>query len=148
METQNVSAQIYFKQLPEDPMAGKFGCNETGPNLSTCVNDEKTDTNIEGAFQSQLDLSEYYKSPGVFNTMKKTFMDKTMEGANTPIEQEVSENIPQPKIITPKIVPSGPVLPTKSSFTSKSNFGSSGNNLVLYAIIAIILLMLFIYLKN
>ena len=125
METQNVSAQIYFKQLPPDP---------TNPN----------DTNIEGAFQSQLDLSEYYKSPGVFTTMKKTYMDQTMEGSES-IEETLPPELISPQIPTPKLVPSGPQLPTASS---KSYFGSSTTTNYYFLIIGIILLMLFIYLKK
>jgi hypothetical protein len=148
METQNVSAQLYFKQLPEDPSSGKFGCSETGNVLSTCVNDLQTDTQIENAFQSQLNLSEYYKSPFVFNTMKKDYMDQTMEGSNTPVPQEVNGNIPPPPIPTPMMVPSGP----RDFLNKKSTFGNSSNNdmlilFILFIIIAVILYALFVLKK-
>jgi hypothetical protein len=159
METQNVSAQLYFKQLPEDPSAGKFGCNETGAVLSTCVNDLQTDAQIENAFQSQLNLSEYYKSPFVFNTMKKDYMDKTMEGSNTPVPQEVNGNIPPPPIPTAPMTTVGPrdflnKLIQKSTFagkkpSGKSRFGSNDNNsLLLFVLFGIIAVILFIILKK
>jgi hypothetical protein len=147
METQNVSAQLYFKQLPEDPSSGKFGCSETGNVLSTCVNDVQTDAQIETAFQSQLDLSEYYKSPYVFDTMKRDYMDKTMEGENTPVPQEVDANVPPKPIPTPMMIPSGPrdFLNKKSSFTgkSKSFFGaeSKNNNLSIFFILFLIMIV-------
>jgi hypothetical protein len=81
METQNVSAQLFTKQLPDDSRATSYGCqndfNTTG--LTTCVDPVLSDAALENAFQKQLDLTEYYKSPMVFDTMKRHFMDQTME---------------------------------------------------------------------
>lgn len=83
MNTQNVSAQLYVKQLTPDPQAGLYGCDsQTYPYLSTCIDNVETDANIENAFQKQLDLSEYYKSPEVFEVMKEKYSDRTMEGEN------------------------------------------------------------------
>ena len=148
METQNVSAQVYFKQLPSDPAAGQFGCNQTGDVLSTCVNDLNSDAQIENAFQSQLGLSEYYKSPGVFMAVKRDYMDQTMGtpppgtsapgGTSGPILQEPVTGSVQ---LAPKPVSS------KSSFgsssTSYSNFMWAG----LIIVIAFILFYL-IVIKN
>ena len=105
MDTQNVSAQLYFKQLPEDPSSASYNCQNTFPNLSTCVENVATDTQIENAFQKQLNLSEYYKSPEVFDTMKQTFMDRTMEHENVE-----SSGIPQPPKppSVPTVIPVGP----------------------------------------
>ena len=148
METQNVSAQLYFKQLPDDPSTGKFGCSETGDVLSTCVNDLQTDSQIENAFQSQLNLSEYYKSPFVFNSMKKDYMDKTMEGSNTPVPQEVDGNVPPKPIPTPPMTTVGPRDFLNNMIQGKSTFGSTPDNtliiFILFIIIAIILYMLFV----
>jgi hypothetical protein len=148
METQNVSAQLYFKQLPGDPSAGKFGCNETGDVLSTCVNDLQTDVQVENAFQSQLNLSEYYKSPFVFNSMKKDYMDKTMEGSNTPGPQESNGNVPPKPIPTPPATTVGPRDFLNNMINTKSTFGNTSNNtlilFILFIIIAVILYMLFI----
>ena len=143
--SQNVSAQLYFKQLPADPKTGQYGCSDTGAVLSTCVNDLDTDAQIENAFQKQLDLSEYYKSPGVFDSMKHDYMDKTMEGSNTPAKQEVTNNAPQLPPPTPLDIPSGPV----NFLQNKSSFGSTSNTLM-YLMIFIVLaaLFYFFYLKK
>ena len=170
METsQNVSAQIYFKQLPPDPKAGQFGCSDTGDLLSTCVDDFNTDFQIENAFQQQLDLSEYYKSPGIFETMKRDFMDKTMEGSNTPILQETDGNKPPPQTVTEKMIPSGPrdtlqnnIINPKSTFgasqprsptiNKKSTFGNTEtfmfNWIIVILIVILIAILLFVYLKK
>jgi hypothetical protein len=53
MENQNVSAQLYYEQLPDQG-------------------------SIEDAFQSQLDMSVHYKKPSVYNQFKKSYSDQTM----------------------------------------------------------------------
>jgi hypothetical protein len=142
METQNVSAQLYYKQLPADPASGQYGCFKTGDFLSTCATDNDTDANIENAFQSQLILSEYYKSPMVFNTMKQDYMDKTMEGSNTPQVHEQPYISQAPPVVTPVKIPVGP-----RDFLSKSNFGSSGGGIAILIFIILIIILVF-YLKT
>ncbi len=111
MDTQNVSAQLYFKQLPMDPNSGRYGCNSQGSQFeTTCVSDIISDANIENAFQSQFGLSEYYKTPGVFNAIKNAFMDRTLGG-----EMDQTENPPMKMEINP-----APPVPSQNS---KSNFG-------------------------
>jgi len=136
METQNVSAQLYFKQLPEDKSAASYNCQNTYPNLSTCVNNVETDTAIENAFVKQLKLSEYYKSPEVFEVMKRDFMDKTMEQENEPTEMVKSSVYPTPPPVAEKI----PVGPTDflNRFI-KEGFGSTG-----YLLLIIFLIVAFI----
>ena len=143
--TQNVSAQLYFKQLPAEDI--KFGCNNisgetlsTHEALSTCVNDIDSDKLIENAFQSQLNLSEYYKSPGVFNKMKENYMNKTMEGSATPEPQEVPKTtvpmVPVPQKITDAI-------------TSKSTFGSlSTPNMLLIALVVLLIVLGYFFFKR
>jgi hypothetical protein len=146
--TQNVSAQLYFKQLPEDPASGQYGCNQRqGSNiLSTCVNDLSTDTNIENAFQDQLNLSEYYKSPGVFEAMKKDYMSQTMEGQNVDSPQEINENKPAPVIYTPQKIPVGPNDFIQNALASgKESFGSNGDNNMLFITGLLILLAIVFY---
>ena len=138
MNTQNVSAQLYVKQLTPDPQAGLYGCDsQTYPYLSTCVDNVTTDANIENAFQQQLDLSEYYKSPEVFNVMKEKYSDRTMEGKNT--ESVNFTSLPEPKI-APTLIPVGPTdflkKMLKSSFGATSNIGST-----LIAILVLILVI-------
>ena len=132
MDTQNVSAQLYNKQLNIDSKDGKYGCKDTYPYLSTCVNDTESDNNIENAFQQQLDLSEYYKSPNVFNSIKDSYMDKTME--NETKEEPPQPEPPQPEPPQPpptvqqftpvrqRFTPSSPKKET-SYFGKKSRFG-------------------------
>jgi len=155
METsQNVSAQVYFKQLPNDPNAGNFGCNNKGDGiLSTCVNDVDTDKNIENAFQDQLDLSEYYKSPEVFDQMKKRYMDPTMENLNADQPQEVPKTV-VPMVPVPQKTPVGPTdfldkKISKSTFGgSKSNFGPFNNQMLLILLVLGILFFYFFVLKK
>jgi hypothetical protein len=141
MDTQNVSAQLYIKQLPQDAKEGMYGCDSaTYPYLSTCVDAVPTDANIENAFQEQLNLSEYYKSPDVFNTMKEEFMDRTMEGENEPVDKLPDIPPPPPKPIQP-MVPVGP-----TDFLNKyikSGFGSVSKKNV-YLIIALCIIIAFI----
>lgn len=138
METQNVSAQLYNKQLPSDQAAGNYNCEVTYPYLSTCVDDVKTDTQIENAFQDQLNLSEYYKSPGVFNAIKRDFMDQTMENENTPVAGVKPEPTPPP---VPVKIPVGP-----TDFLNKfikESFGSSDNISTILIILLIIAIIIF-----
>jgi hypothetical protein len=137
MENRNVSAQLYFKQLPEDTSAASYNCQNTYPNLSTCVNNVETDTSIENAFQDQLNLSEYYKSPEVFDTMKRDFMNKTMEYENEEKPIVNSSVYPEPPPV-PTVVPVGPTDFLKKFL--KEGFGSSGFGL--WQIILIILAVL------
>jgi hypothetical protein len=148
METQNVSAQLYFKQLPEDRDAASYNCQDTYPNLSTCVDNISTDAQIETAFQKQLNLSEYYKSPEVFDTMKREFTDQTMDGQNQPVSTEQ----PQPKPpAVPTVIPVGP-----TDFLNKfikESFGSTTKNvivlsLVVLFIIGVIILSIYLYYKE
>ena len=75
METQNISAQLFVKQLPQAQLASFDGA-KTDYNtnyLNTSVNYPESDRNIEDAFQKQLNLSDYYKSVQVFDKMKQIF---------------------------------------------------------------------------
>ena len=144
METQNVSAQLYFKQLPEDRDAASYNCQDTYPNLSTCVDNTSTDAQIETAFQKQLNLSEYYKSPEVFDTMKREFTDQTMDAQNTP----VSTAQPQPKPpAVPTVIPVGP-----TDFLNKfikESFGMSGGSraIIIVSCVLVAILLLYIFFK-
>jgi len=143
METRNVSAQLYFKQLPEDKSAASYNCQNTFPNLSTCVNNVETDRQLENAFQKQLDLSEIYKSPTIFNKMKEEFMDQTMEAENTPKEMITSSVYPTPPPVPTKI-PVGPTDFLKRYI--KEGFGSTGGDILLFVIaIVVIFIAYFLY---
>ena len=136
MDTRNVSAQLYFKQLPEDKLS--FNCENTFPNLSTCVNNVETDKQIENAFQKQLELSEMYKSPKIFNKIKEDFMDQTMEAENTPAEEP--KQTPEPPINVPTKIPVGP---TDFLFGFiKERFGSDGN--IMGMVITVLVLIIII----
>jgi hypothetical protein len=112
MDTQNVSAQLYFKQLPVDPNA-------------TSV---QSDAEIENAFQKQLNLASYYKTPGVFNEIKNKYIDKTIGYLQVP-------DTATPDVPVAQSIPANP-------WTSKSTFGSS--KLSTLQIIGIILLILLV----
>ena len=117
MEPQNVSAQLYHNQLPN----------------VLASNDQESDQVIENAFQSQLNLSEYYKSPAVFESMKQEYTSKTMEPQELQQEAQEIQEPPTKEIITPQLF-------------NKSNFGGGGS-LIVFIILAI-LAILFFYLKN
>jgi hypothetical protein len=134
MDTQNVSAQLYNKQLPSDKGAGNYNCQVVYPYLSTCVDDVKSDSQIENAFQDQLNLSEYYKSPGVFDAVKRDFMNQAMENENTPVAGI-------------KPIPSPPPVPAKirvgpTDFLNKFIKESFGNSTSIIVVIIIIVLLL------
>jgi hypothetical protein len=140
MDTQNVSAQLYMKQLPYDGAQGRYNCEDIPGNvLSTCIDGQLSDEQIENAFQKQLNLSEYYKSPMVFETVKQDFMDRTMESQNIPTNDYIQE---EPSI--PSVDYNIPVGPTDflRRFT-KEGFGGSSFIIiaVIVAVIAIILML-------
>jgi len=127
METQNVSAQVYKKQLP-DQFDGQFGCMYTDPFLSTCVQDVSSDKSIEDAFQKQLDLSLYYKNKKVFDSMKQEYMSQTMEGKNEQPEPEIKRmpvmsKLPANPTVGPRDFLQNMIGSSKSSFGS-TNYGS------------------------
>jgi hypothetical protein len=131
METQNVSAQLYFKQLPQENLS--FCDNPGSEYLSTCVNNVATDVQLENTFQKQLDLSEIFKSPEMFEKIKKNFSDQTME-------EQVSENpVQQPE--PPSI--ESPFPPAANLF-SKETFGDMDSNPVLKWMCVIIIFIVFI----
>lgn len=136
MDAQNVSAQLYFKQMPEDKSAASYNCQDTFPNLSTCVGNTKSDMEIENAFQQQLDLSEYYKSPLVFESVKKEFMEPTIEYENKPVNEYVRK-LPDPPSI-PVNIPVGPEDFLKKNI--KEGFGKKEINI---AVVALLLAILF-----
>jgi hypothetical protein len=143
METQNVSAQLYYRQLPYDTAASSYNCQNTYPNLSTCVNNTSTDAQIENAYQKQLNLTEYYKSPEVFQTMKEEFTDQTMEAENKPVS-----DLPVPP--TPPSVPVNvPVGPRDflQRFI-KEGFGGAGITLIVFTTIVLALALWLIFRKN
>ena len=130
MDTQNISAQIFTKQLPPDARASYYGCkndlniNPNTNHLTTCVDYIQTDKNIENAFQKQMDLADYYKSKSIFNSMKKQFQDQTMEGMNATDEVRFPPVEPE-KTISEKILPVGPRDTMFSSILSKEFFGKN-----------------------
>jgi hypothetical protein len=140
METQNVSAQLYKKQLPEQ-FDGNFGCMDTGSYLSTCVKDISSDVSIEDAFQKQLDLSLYYKNKKVYDAMKNDFMSQTMEGKNNKEETKpVVQQMPVMSVPTPAGPVVGPRDFLQNMIINKSSFGSSGATMM-YIFIFILIVM-------
>jgi hypothetical protein len=138
MDTQNVSAQLYFKQLPVDNSAASYNCQDTFPNLSTCVNNVETDAQIENAYQEQLNLSEIYKSPVIFNEVKKKYMDETMEAENKPVSSEKAQPLP------PSVAVKIPVGPEDflRRFV-KESFGSTSNTIIIVVVVVVLVVLLF-----
>ena len=149
-EVQNVSAQLFTKQLPPDAKATYYGCKNDmlTKELTTCVDYIDSDAQIENAFQKQLSLSDYYKGRSVFETMKNDFMDQTMEHQNKPTETLFA--LEQPKITssaTP-IVPVGPRDKLINSIKSKSFFGKSGNSNMILILIVLAIFIITLFLIN
>ena len=144
-ETQNVSAQIFTKQLPPSEKATYYGCKNDylTDNLTTCVNYNDSDTAIENAFQKQLSLSDYYKGRSVFETIKRDFMDQTMEKTTEetrfPPEQEPELSQAKPII---------PVGPRDKLFESISFFGPSSGNVLITVGIIFLAMMILIKIKK
>ena len=134
--TQNISAQLFVKELPTTSTANFNGCKQDfrSPYLTTCVNEIDSDKLIEDAFQKQLSLTEYYKSPYVFDTLKRDYMSKTIEGK---FETEQVNLEPQP--ITGE---TGAEPNTAKDFvkTGKESFGSMDNNCIFTILVAAILI--------
>ena len=123
MDTQNVSAQLYFKQLPVDPNA----------------NEVQSDAEIETAFQKQLDLSEFYKSPEVFEAVKRDFMDQTMEGKEQPLV-EIKSPMKEP----PSVPLNTNVGPTDFLYRYiKEGFGSNATSIIIFLIVIGIVVSIF-----
>ena len=144
--TQNISAQLFVKELPAANRADFTGCKQDfdSPNFTTCVNNVDSDVAVENAFQSQLSLSEYYKSPQVFNTIKNNYMSQTIEGH---FETEQVNLTPQ-RSMPPEVSSATMNADLKTVFKGKESFGniSSANTLLL--IIAAIAIGIFIYKKK
>jgi len=139
MEVQNISAQVFNKQLPLEQKASYYGCKNDIPMsnmeyLTTCVDPNDSDALIENAYQNQMDLSDYYKSNQIFHKMRQEYTDKTM-GEMPQVNQVNTE--PTKTVQEPV-----PVLNTiKESFGSTSS-GPSGLMifLIIFAIIIIALM--------
>jgi len=158
METQNISAQLFVKQLPQAQLASFDGARTdyNTNHLTTSVNYPDSDRNIEEAFQKQLDLSDYYKSVQVFDKMKQVF--DTNEGtfnttATIPVDRDLKKNL-----FSNNILPVGPrdsvynepndslVNKAKESFGnvnrhSKESFGKGDSNYWIWIIIAVVVVI-------
>jgi hypothetical protein len=104
--TQNISAQLFVKELPPSSRADYMSCKNdfTSNYFRTDVEDIPSDAAVENAFQKQLSLSEYYKSPYVFDTMKRDYMSKTTDGCFESQEESASRSTTTiPAIIAPVV---------------------------------------------
>jgi len=146
--SQNIGAQLFAKELPGAFRADFTGCKQdfSSDAFTTCVNYPESDADIENAFQKQLNLSEYYKSPQVFETLKQNYMMKTMdshfetEPVNlNPTVDEVSEAKPDLSSMVQQDI-------KDSGLFTKSSFGAMGSSNII--ILAIVLAILFYFFKN
>jgi len=153
MEITNISAQLFNKQLPPDERASYYGCNNDmlTTHLTTCVPYISSDDQIEGTFQKQLDLSDYYKGRSVFEEIKKDFMNRVMGNENVPNVDNFP--IKEPKI-TSEAIEVIPVGPRDNLFNSisKEFFGAGGSskglNLGLAMLLIFIIVMVLININN
>ena len=140
----NISHQLYDKQLPPDTNAAYYGCKNdfTTPHVTTCVDGRKSDEEIERAFQKQLNLNEAYKSPKIFEAIKRTFMDETLGQLEK--NQEVEDYTEDPPVPTP-VKARLPVDPRDFMGNIKESFGiTKKNKWLFFAILAcIIIYMIF-----
>jgi len=136
--TQNISAQLFSKELiPLTGRATYTGCETdfTTPYLTTCVNNESSDIAVENAFQKQLNLSEYYKSPYVFDTMKRDYMSKTMDHEHD-TGNVVIDNGTLPEVSsTPAVLPVGPTDFLQNRI--KEGFGNNSQNCTVLMILLV-----------
>jgi len=157
MEVNNISAQLFNKQLKPSELASTFGCKDdilADPNLTTCVNNLDSDAALENTFQKQLDLSDYYKGRSVFEEIKKDFMDRTMENENPHTQKEFLVRQP-PLPPGDKAVPNEEVGPrdflkqsvNKGGLFSKESFGKGGcKKTTMYLILAALLIFAIVFL--
>jgi len=141
--TQNISAQLFVKELPPTSLGDYTGCKRDfrSPYLTTCVNNVDSDVAVENAFQSQLNLSEYYKSPYVFDTMKRDYMSKTMDAAYE--TQEVDLTPPQ---LTDE-TGSQPIDVVDFVKTGKESFGSMDSTTTILGVL-VAAVLIYLFLKN
>ena len=138
--SQNISAQLFVKELPTSSQANFNGCKQdfSSPYLTTCVNNVSSDRAVEDAFQKQLSLSEYYKSPYVFDTIKREYMSKTMDSSYETQEVDLG---PQPITGETGSQPPDVVDFVKTgNDTVKESFGSMGSNNVMLILIGAVIL--------
>jgi len=144
MNTQNVSAQLYEKLLPDQSLTYNCKTDPTLPYLETCFDPVDSDKKIENAFQGQLDLSEYYKSPEVFNKMKQTYYDQTMEGEVN--NQPIVEVRATPVLYNSSDTILNTVGPRDYLEKNiKESFGSSMNGTNFYYVLAFIVFVFILY---
>jgi hypothetical protein len=154
MEVTNISAQLFNKQLPPDERASYYGCNNDilTTNLTTCVPYISSDDQIEGTFQKQLDLSDYYKGNSVFEEIKKDFMDRVMGNENKP--DELLFEIKEPPITSEakKVVPVGPrdnlFKSIQKEFFGKGSSKNNGLMLIILALLIFVIIMILINIKK
>jgi len=151
--SQNISAQLFVKELPAANRADFTGCKQdfSSPLFTTCNNTIDSDNAVENAFQQQLNLSEYYKSPYVFDTLKNDYMSKTMEShfetepvymGPTMQNNEVSQATQNIPVGSRDFIQGG----IKDSGIFKENFGAS--NSYTWVLIIAALAILFYFYKN
>jgi hypothetical protein len=142
--SQNISAQLFVKELPAAQRADYTGCkqNFNSAEFTTCVNDTESDNAVENAFQKQLNLSEYYKSPEVFNTIKNNYMEKTMD-SHFETEEVYMGPTPAPPgtASATQNIKTLNTLPIK--IDTKESFGAMDNSSMWVMIFAVIAIMYF-----
>lgn len=149
MEVQNISAQLFNKQLKNAEDAYFQGCKKTFDTnyLTTCVDEVESDRNIEDAFQKQMNVSDYYKSKQVFDKMKQIFETNegtfdTSENMKIPPDKDLENNV----YIKSKL-PVGPRDTLLESISNtKESFGSKGGGFIITLIVLLIIFIIIFFL--
>ena len=153
MENQNVSAQLFAKHLPVDSHAYNYGCNDKLDNKSdhlfTCVDESKSADAIENAFQNQLDLSEHYKSPSIFNSIKTQYMDE----AKLDNLDDDDDDLDDDDLDDDDLDDDDSEIGSKENLNyTKESFGPTGSTKLIYILILLLILLIilgfYFYLKN
>lgn len=148
--TQNISAQLFVKELPNAQRADFNGCKQdfNSNNFTMCDNYVDSDNAVENAFQQQLNLSEYYKSPYVFDTLKKNYMAKTMDAH---FETEEVNLEPERRTMPPEVTSAQQNItqPPPQLSSIKETFGAmSDNKTSVWILIILISIVFFIIHKK
>lgn len=166
MDNNNISYQLFVKQLPNSSKASSFNCNTYESIKSIeCTDNEISDSDIELAFQNQLDLSEFYKTPLLIDSLRQEFRDSIMDldlstmkdfttlgpsGPSGPSSQASQSGFVGPPKNNVVFDVNNPALMNdiyNSESTSKEGFGAvSGGNCYLFITVLILLAIVIIIL--
>ena len=114
---QNVSQQLFTKQLNVPDQASNYGCYNdlTLKFLSTCVDPLQSQVEIETAYQEQIKLAEYYKTQKIYSSGSKQQQQRIIN-TPAPFINDVPILNTQPPLMNqvPFMGTQGPVIPDRN----------------------------------